>query len=46
MKKRKIAEYKRKKLEAEELIANADLLDYEDEDEENHLDFNIGVGRN
>lgn len=44
MKKKQIAEYKKKKLEAEEMIANADLLDYDevDEDEENHLNYNIG----
>ena len=46
LKKKKIAEYKRKKLEAEEMIANADLLDYEDDDEENHLDFTNGVSQN
>lgn len=28
------------------MIANADLLDYEDEDEENHLDYNIGANQN
>lgn len=42
MKKKQIAEYKRKKLEAEEMLANADLLDYEEDDYEdyNHLNNN------
>lgn len=26
------------------MIANADLLDYDDDDEENHLNYNIGGG--
>jgi hypothetical protein len=42
LKKKQIAEYKRKKLEAEEMLANADLLDYEEDDYEdyNHLNNN------
>lgn len=32
-KKKQIADYKRKKLEAEEMLANADLGDYDDDDD-------------
>jgi len=32
LKKKQISEYKRKKLEAEEMLANADLEDYDDID--------------